>query len=69
MRRCLRGTSIMTAKTGSYRSLQKCIKKDGKSSVFPSVSGDFEAAHIFSHEEVTEGTERHFSRKSTLFNL
>jgi ribosome biogenesis GTPase A len=48
---------------------KKCIKKGGKSPVFPSVSGDFEAAHIFSHEGTAEGTERHFSRKPTLFNL
>jgi len=58
----------MTAKTGSYRSLQKCTKKGGKSPVFPSVNGDFEAVHIFSHEKATEETGRHFLRKSTLFN-
>lgn len=48
---------------------ENCIKRGGKSPVFPSVSGDFEAAHIFSHEGAAEGTERNFSRKPTLFNL
>ncbi len=44
-------------------------KGGGKSLVFSPVSGDFEAVHIFSHAEVTEGTGRHFSRKTTLFNF
>jgi len=41
----------------------------GKFPVFPSVSGFFGAAHIFSHEGRKKGLEGRFSQKPTLFNL
>ena len=68
MRRCAGAICSMTGATVSCR-LKKCVKRGGKSFVFPSVGGGMKAAHILSPDEQGGRLQRAFSTKINTFSI